>query len=52
MTILVTCIERRFKRWRVPMKNRMFGGIGVMALAFSLAVVGVDAFANQAQAAE
>ena len=34
------------------MKNRMFGGIGVIALAFSLAVVGVDAFANQAQAAE
>jgi hypothetical protein len=26
------------------MKNRMFSGIGVMALAFTLAVVGVDAF--------
>ena len=34
------------------MKNRMFGGIGVMALAFTLAVVGVDAFAQQAKAAE
>jgi len=34
------------------MKNRMFGGIGVMALAFTLAVVGVDAFANQSQGAE
>ena len=34
------------------MMNRMFGGIGVMALAFTLAVVGMNAFANQAQAAE
>jgi len=39
--------ERQF-----AMKNRMFGGIGAMALAFTLAIVGVDAFAYQAKAAD
>ncbi len=34
------------------MKNRMFGGIGAMALAFTLTIVGVDTFAHQAQAAD
>lgn len=34
------------------MKSRIFGGIGVMALAFTLVVVGVEAIAHQAQAAE
>jgi len=52
MTIPVICIERRFKQWSFPMKNRMFGGLSAMALAFTLAVVGVDTFAHQAQAAE
>ncbi len=52
MTIPVTRIERRFKQWSFPKKNRMFGGIGAMALAFTLAVVGVDAFAKQAQTAD
>jgi len=44
---MTASLERSFL-----MKNRMFGGLGVMALAFTLAVVGVDAFAQQAQAAE
>ena len=34
------------------MKNRMFGEIGLIALALTLAIVGVDASANQAQAAD
>lgn len=34
------------------MKNRMFGGVGMMVLAFTLAIASVDAFAQQAQAAE
>ena len=34
------------------MKTRMFAGISVGALALTLAIVGVDAFVRQAQAAE
>jgi hypothetical protein len=53
MTFSVFCIETSdSQEMQIAMKNRMFGGIGVMALAFTLAVVGVDAFAQQAQAAE
>ena len=60
--VSVTCVETAisvagiemtgFKERQFAMKTRMFGGIGVMALALTLAIVGVDAYTQQTQAAE
>jgi len=50
MSISVTSIQRRFTERNFVMQNRMFGGIGLAAMA--LAVVGIVSFAQPGQTQE